>query len=125
MKRDMDLMRKILLAIEEEYKPGTGSIWILKIEGYDMETIAEHCQMLHRQGFVDSYEATRGGGKIMHFRVGNLTSPGYDYLELIRDNDIWNKTTREIEKKKLPDTFEAIAKIAGIFVGNVIDQLKG
>lgn len=56
--------------------------------------------------------------------IGNLTSRGYDYLELIRNEDTWGKTTKEIEERKLPGTFEWIAKIAGIFTGNVVKELN-
>ncbi len=36
MKRDIDLLRKILFKIEEVYKPGQGFLFGLKVEGYDM-----------------------------------------------------------------------------------------
>jgi len=121
----MELTRKILFAIEEQYEPGEGVLWGLNIEGYDMRTIAEHCDLLYQQGFVKSYKATYGGDTIQVFAVGNISSRGYDYLELIRNDTVWDKTQAEIEKKQLPQTFEAIAKIAGIFVGNVISQMSG
>lgn len=44
MKRDMDLVRLILLKIEEEYK--SHNIIDLTIDGYDMETVAYHCKIL-------------------------------------------------------------------------------
>ncbi|MFN8413658.1 MAG: DUF2513 domain-containing protein [Anaerolineales bacterium] len=125
MKRDMDLIRKILFAIEEQYKPGEGSIWGLEIDGYDMPTIAEHCDLLYQQGFIKSYKASYGDGVIQVFAIGNISSSGYDYLELIRNNAVWDKTKVEMEKKELPQTFESIAKIAGVFMGNVIKELNG
>jgi len=125
MKRDMELIRKILFAIEEQYKPGEGAIYQLKIDGYDMRTVAEHCDLLYQQEFIKSYKASYGDNTIQAFTVGNISSTGYDYLELIRNDTVWDKTRTEIEKKKVPQTFDAIAKIAGIFVGNIIDQLKG
>jgi hypothetical protein len=38
MKRDMELVRLILLKIEEEYR--STALYNLKIDGYDMETTA-------------------------------------------------------------------------------------
>ena len=125
MKRDMELIRKILFAIEGQYQPGEGVIYDLKIEGCDMPTVAEHCDLLYQQGFVRSYKARYGSDTILRFRVGNISSSGYDYLELIRSDLIWDKTKTEIEQKQVPQTFETIAKIAGIFVGNVISQMSG
>lgn len=124
MKRDMELIRKILFTIEDIYKPGEGGMWGPKLEGYEMQTVAEHCDLLYQQGLIKEYKPIAGGGEIQNFRVGNLTTSGYEYLELIRSNDVWEKTNTEIESKKLPKTFEAIAKIAGVFVGNVINEIK-
>lgn len=42
MKRDMELVRLILLKIEEEYS--STAISNLNISGYDMETVAYHCK---------------------------------------------------------------------------------
>jgi hypothetical protein len=125
MKRDMELTRKILFEIEEQYEPGEGTLMGLNIDGYDMRTVAEHCDLLFPQGFIKSYKAVYGGDTIHFFQVGNISSSGYDYLELIRNDKVWDKTKAEIEKRQLPQTFDAIAKIAGKFVGNVISQLNG
>jgi len=124
MKRDMELMRKILFTIEEEYKPGDGYIFGLKIEGYDKPTIAEHCDFLHQQGLVKTYKANYADNGIFAFSVGNITNHGYDYLELIRNDDVWEKTKTEIEEKKLPKTIEWFAKIAGIFTGSVVKEIN-
>jgi|GEM_PF-5773223 Hypothetical protein (DUF2513). len=61
----------------------------------------------------------------MDVRIGNLTAQGYDYLELIRDDDVWEKTKKEIERHKGPNTIEEIAKVAGDFVGHVIKGMTG
>ena len=78
MKRDMELMRKILFKIEEEYKPGHQFISDLAIDGfnYDRSTIAEHCDLLCQQGFVKEYVVTAVNGHrgIHSFRIGNLTA---------------------------------------------------
>ncbi|MEI7847870.1 MAG: DUF2513 domain-containing protein [Chloroflexota bacterium] len=124
MKRDMELMRKILFAIEEQYEPGQGFIFVLRVEGYGMTTIAEHCSLLYQANLVQDYEETRGGDMIQVFRVGNLTSAGYDYLELIRNDKVWKKTQDEIKKKELPASIELIAKVAGVFTGNVLKELN-
>lgn len=125
MKRDMELIRKILFTLEEEYKPGKGIIWVLHIDGYDMEVIAEHCDLLYQQGFIRTYKAEYAGNGLSHFSVGNITSKGYDYLELIRNDSIWDKTKKEMDNNKIPQTFETIAKVAGVFIGNVIKEMNG
>ncbi len=125
MKQDIELERKILFEIEKQYPPGQKALWLLKIDGYDMATIAEHRAILHDKGFIRSYEPGYANGRIQSFSIGNISANGYDYLELIRSDEVWEKTKKEIEKRQLPQTFETIAKIAGIFVGNVISQMSG
>jgi hypothetical protein len=73
---------------------------------------------------VTNYKPTWGDDTILAFYVGNLSSAGYDYLELIRNDEIWDKTKEELNKKKLPQTIEEIARIAGIFTGQVIKGLN-
>lgn len=125
MKRDIELLRKILFAIEEQYEAGSGMLIGIELAGYDMVTIAEHCDLLYQQGLIGVYKPVRGGDTIQIFQVGNLTNSGYDYLELIRNEDVWSKTKKEIEERKLPKSIEWIAKIAGIFTGNVVKELNG
>lgn len=124
MKRDMELMRKILFAIEQQYKPGDGMIFCLQVDGFDMNEVAEHCDLLFQQKLIKLYEATWADHGILYFQVGNLSSQGFDYLELIRNDQVWLKTTEEIKKKKLPQTIEGLAKIAGIFTGEVIKSIN-
>jgi len=124
MKRDIELERKILFKIEEVYKPGKGTISNLQIDGYDLETIAEHCDILDQQGLIKSYKATYADNKIHVFFVGNITARGYDYLELIRNPEIWENTKTEIEQKKLPQTLETIAQVAGTFMGKFMQNFK-
>ena len=118
-------MRIILFTIEKDYKPGQGVIYDLKIDGYDMPTIAEHCDILQQKGLIKTYKAQHGDDIIQGFAIGNLTALGYDYIELIRNNDVWEKTKAEIEAKQRPRTLEEIARIAGIFTGHVIKELNG
>jgi hypothetical protein len=125
MKRDMELMRKILFAIEEQYKPGEGAMFDPKIDDYEMQTIAEHCDLLYQQGLIKDYKPFFGNDEIQAFRIGNLTAAGYDYLELIRNNEVWEKTKNEIVEKQRPNTVEEIVRVAGVFVGNVIKELNG
>src|SRR6185369_14934893 len=112
MIRDMELMRKILFKIEKEYKPGEGSMQGPEIDGYDMRTIAEHCDLLEQEGFIKNYQPTFADDGIWLFSIGNVTNAGYDYLELIRNEDVWQKTTAEIEQQKAPRTIETITRIA-------------
>ena len=64
MKRDMDLIRKIMLRIEEEYT--STAIFNLKVDGYTMEQIAIHCKMMYEAGLISDYKAQYAGN---HYTV--------------------------------------------------------
>lgn len=114
MKRDMDLVRLILLKIEEEYQ--VTAIYNLEIDGYCMESVAYHCQILHEAGLISAYNAQYADDQIWGFGVGSLTWEGHDFLDKIRDNSLWNKVKRTIAKKGLPLVIETIKTISSAFI---------
>ena len=89
MKRDMELVRLILLKIEEEYR--STAIYNLNISGYDMETVAYHCKILNEAGLISDYGAQYADNSLWSFGVGSLTWEGNDFLDKIRDNSQWKK----------------------------------
>lgn len=114
MKRDMDLVREILLEIEKQYV--STAIYNLEIEGYDMTTVAYHCKILYEAGFVSTYKAEYAGNELWSFGVGSLTWDGNDYLDNVRDNSIWRKTKDVITKKGLPLVIDTIKTISTAFI---------
>ena len=114
MKRDMDLVRLILLKIEEEYV--STAMYDLTIEGYDMPTVAYHCKILYEAGLISAYDALYAEGLLCYFGVGALTWDGNDYLDKVRDSSIWEKTKETIAQKGLPLVFDTIKTIAITFI---------
>lgn len=114
MKRDMDLVRLILLKIEEEFH--STPLYNLAIEGYDEETVAYHCKLLYDAGFISDYKALYGSNRLCEFGVGSLTWEGNDYLDKIRDNSTWKKIKDVISQKGLPLVFDTIKTIADAFI---------
>lgn len=114
MKRDMDLVRLILLKIEEEYV--STAIFNLKIEGYDMATVAYHCKIMHDAGLLSEYKGKCGNDTIYAFAVASLTWEGSDYLDKVRDNTVWKKTKDVIKEKGLPLIFDTIKTISTAFI---------
>lgn len=122
MKRDMELIRKILFYIEEKHEDV--ALPNIKIEGYEQKTVAYHCDLLYQAKLVSDYHCQFGDNTIYFFSVGGLTWDGQNYLEIFRDEKIWEKTTNEVEVKKLPKTIEFFAKVAGVFTGAALNEMK-
>lgn len=125
MIRDIDLQRMILLEIEDKYQPGDGSLLGLTIEGYDMKTVAEHCSLLFQEGLLNYYQAEYADDTIQFFMVGNLTSKGFDFLDSVRDPKSWERIKAKADEEKLPKTVSTLSKIAGIILGNALNQIGG
>lgn len=85
MKRDLQLIKKILLYIEENYV--NTSLINIGIDGYDLQQIGNHCSMLFEEGLLSKYAPRYGNGQLMMFTVGNLTNTGFNYLDDIRDKE--------------------------------------
>lgn len=124
MKRDMNLIREILLYIEENFNGD----YLKTIKGLDCDyqTLIYHLKLLDEARLIDDFRPIDADVyRTVGFIVGGLSWDGQDYLELIRNDEIWEKTVAEVEEKKLPKTIEYIAKIAGKFTGALISELNG
>lgn len=121
MKRDMDLVRLILLKIEDEYHDSY--IYDLPVAGYDLPTVAYHCDILHDAGYISYYEPFHADDELQSFRVGALTWAGNEYLEKVRDNSRWAKVRQVMLDKGLPFTIDMVKKIADAYIGAVADAV--
>lgn len=112
MQRDMELVRKILFAIEERYVDTALMSCDMNIEGYDMKTVAYHCAVLHDAGLVYDYKGQYAGDGLYAFGVGRLTWDGHELLDKIKSDTVWNKTKDTIKKKGIPFVLDAVKEIA-------------
>ncbi len=106
MKRDDDLIRDLLLKMEEAEDyifccPASIGMGIEERRQYF------HLQLLSDAGYV--METGRNGG------VFRLTNPGFDYLNTIRDGEIWSRT-KVAAKGVGGGTFDIIKDIATAYV---------
>ena len=119
MKRDMDLVRKIILKIEDEYE--STALLNIKIEDYTVEQIAAHCKMLYEAGLISSCDIKYANNNIYIFSVGNLTWEGYEYLELIRDDSIWKKVKDTAKNQGIPLMIDTVKQISLAIISSVTE----
>lgn len=106
----MDLVRVILLKIEEEHA-GVG-LANLEVEGYDRAIVAYHCQLLEEAGLVSSCIVRYADDSAFFFSVGGLTWEGADYLDKVRDDSVWAKTKNLAAEKGVPLVVETVKTIS-------------
>lgn len=121
MKRDMDLVRLILLEIEDKYS--STAIYDLAVDGYDTETVAYHCKILYEAGLISDYKAQYADNEIYVFGVGSLTWDGNDFLEKIRDDSRWKIVKETIRQKGLPMVIETIKSVANAFISAAVEGI--
>lgn len=116
MKRNMELVRDILLTIEDA-KPFE-CIRNMKINGFDKQEIAYHCELLYQAGFIKDYhgEECNNYDGVIYFTVQDLTWEGQDFLETIREKTVWENTKNVIREKGLPMVVGTIKTIANAFI---------
>lgn len=87
MKRDMDLIRLIMLKIEEQ--PFTSG-WIdLDIDNYQQEVVAYHVLLLSEAGLIEAINLSAGSS--ISWKPRRLTWEGHEFLDAARDNNRWNQ----------------------------------
>ncbi|MDP1503126.1 DUF2513 domain-containing protein [Bacillus velezensis] len=97
MKLNRDCMRDVLLTVEEEvgFKDRV-SIQTLhtfsRLKEYKLVDIFYCVEKLTEAGFIKGI-TYKGGAD-----VSELTFEGHEFIESIRDDDVWNKTKNELGK---------------------------
>ena len=93
MKRDMDLVRKILIAIERE----DGNLNFDAL-GHEREQVYLHIELMKEHGLVDAMIDRDDDGpkhEILMCNVECLTWDGHDFLDKIRNESIWEQAKRK------------------------------
>ncbi len=86
MTRDMELVRKILLAVAANERP-LESVMV-RIAGYTPEQVGEHIRQLHEARLLDG-TATIGPDRRPRWGELRLTWWGHDFVDCARNDTIW------------------------------------
>jgi Hypothetical protein (DUF2513) len=96
MKREMDLIRKLLLKLEAFPMGHVSSVVLiggidseLAIDGATPNDVDYHLALLQERELIDSPGSRSMDGRISFRR---LTWEGHDFLDSVRDDEIWRKT---------------------------------
>ncbi|WP_426271347.1 DUF2513 domain-containing protein [Dyella kyungheensis] len=108
MKRDWEVVRKILLALEN--LEGAGSD-LRSVEGVDDHVFIYHVDLLEKAGLIEGkvIKAMSGPVAAIAFR---LTWEGHEFLDSIRPKPIWDKVKSDAKSKGIDLTFGAIKALA-------------
>lgn len=95
MKLDKDLIREILLAVEESDDNPNG--WIeLNLPGHELAETSYHVMLLDEAGFIEGEDLSTIGN--YEWQPRRLTYKGHEFLDTIRDGEVWRRTKEGAEK---------------------------
>jgi hypothetical protein len=100
VKRDFDLIRKLLLSIEaNQQMDGTREFYPqspdeLGIQGHTVEEVAYHLRLLIEAGFVDGAVTIACPMQV----IRGLTWDGHEFLDNIKNDNIWEKTKKHFSQ---------------------------
>lgn len=90
MQRNMDLVRMILLRLEDP--PTTrGLPRDLGIKGYVPEQISYHVHIMEQEGLIEASDNSVLNDPMPSLMPTKMTWKGHEFLDLARDQDRWNR----------------------------------
>lgn len=117
MKLNYDLIRELLLLIEDRAQIGT----VLNAEDIsaacqtsnDNAAILYHLKFLADADYID-LESN------MLYLISDITPAGRNYLDGIRAQTIWQQVKKDLHDKSIPITIDAIKFVAAKFIEKMI-----
>ena len=95
MKRNMDLVREILLQIEATELGGKVE---LHIPNHEDGEIGLHVELMIERGLVKGTALPSGSGsahRILAYSINGMTWEGHDFLDAARSDTIWDKAKKK------------------------------
>lgn len=114
MRRDMDLIREMLIRIEEFPNYSPSKYVPMDFEDVDEETIIYHKELIFKAGFIEirgNYVTLDGRsfGRENAGEIIGLTWAGQEFLALMKNDTAWNKA-KEVMRKTGDMAFQVLFK---------------
>jgi hypothetical protein len=87
MKREMDLIRQILLRLEAQEDPN--SDFDYEFSGHSEEQVQYHLRLLYNGGFIQAHEIQ--SLTATDYTPEGLTWARHEFVDDIRNDTVWNK----------------------------------
>lgn len=123
MKRDMGLIREILLQVEA--RPSVNDWDLVEIEGRSQEEISYHVKMLDDAGLVEAIDMRSFGPDGYRYAPKFLTVWGHDFLDSIRSPSVWEKVKQQLVPIGGSASLEVVKAIAKKAVADVLGNSTG
>jgi hypothetical protein len=100
MKRDMDVVRRIVLALQDADSTLNG------VEGVEQAIFLEHARLLVDEGLAEGHILVTGvPPKAQVANLFRLTWAGQDFADASKDETVWEKAKKHVLKPGVSWTF--------------------
>ncbi|WP_284213868.1 DUF2513 domain-containing protein [Comamonas jiangduensis] len=90
MKRDMDLMRDILLWLEDNHSG------VPVFQDRDKLEIGYHCHLLADAGLIEAANSSHMEDPVPQAHPLSITSKGHDFIDASRSKTIWSSVKNKV-----------------------------
>jgi len=118
MRRDWELIRKIVLAVEDH--PGGFAPDDLQFDGVTEEQIGYHCYLIVDAGYAVGEDVFTSPGTSPRWSILHLTSAGHDFAEACRNDTIWANTMKLVREKAGTVTAEVLKSLLAAGLKSVL-----
>lgn len=119
MKRDWDLIRELLIEIEERCGPDdVVSAGAIELKGHSQETILYHLALLAEARLIDADDVGSHDGA--DWFVRRLTWEGHDFLDAARSDTTWGRAKSVAAEKGSGLTFAVLKELLVRFARDVL-----
>jgi hypothetical protein len=114
MKRDMELIKKILIEFEQEevFPPREGK---MTVGGYDNAIVDYHIVLLEESGLITG-DIYYGEDREIYNSCLRLTWYGHEFLDAAKNEGLWNKVKAKMKEKSIDLPFTIFRESLMLFV---------
>lgn len=118
MKRDMDVVRSIVLAVSD------ASGLVSEVDGISGEDFSSHAQLLEEARLIEAALLPLGKQIATEAMIYRLTWSGHEFADSVRDPEIWAKTKKGAEAAG-GFTFDLLKDLAKGFIKKQVEEYTG
>ncbi len=124
MTRNLDLLRHILLVVEQEGNPEEPLIHALSIDNVDQHLVNEHVKLLIDAALLEGEYKYTTNNRILFTAIRSLTPRAYDFLDNARNPAVWNRIKERLQGTTGTASFDLIEDLARQIVGAALGRPK-
>lgn len=123
MRRDLDLVRAILLDVEDA--AGAVPLSALSYDGKTPAEIGHHVELMAHHGLLDATVTRDWGGDVVGGSIKAMTWDGCDYLDAVRSPKVWSETKRSVRDAVGETTLSVVRRCAEAIALRMVEASLG